>query len=218
MDSLRVRAKHAHALAIAALLLAAAATTGPAVAASAVPAPQVGKPAPTFTGTDSRGQTVSLADYRGSVVVLEWSNHECPFVQRHYDSGNMQAAQQRVRDAGGVWLTVISSAKGEQGYVSAAEANELTTVRGASPSAVILDPSGTIGRAYGAKTTPHMYVIDAEGVLAYMGAIDDQPRNAGADPATARNYVLAATQSLKDGAPVQPAVTQAYGCTIKYVN
>lgn len=179
-------------------------------------APTIGQPAPAFTGTDTHGNTVSLGDLRGKVVVLEWSNHECPFVGRHYGSGNMQALQKAAVADGVVWLTIVSSAPDEQGSITAAAANELTTKRGAAPTAVILDPSGEIGHAYGAKTTPHMFVIDATGILVYDGAIDDQPRNAGADPATARNYVKEALAAVKEGKAPAVAVTQPYGCSIKY--
>lgn len=184
--------------------------------ASAATPPRVGQPAPAFTGTDSNGQVISLAGFQGKTVVLEWSNHECPFVRRHYESGNMQRLQAEARSQGVVWLTVISSAPGEQGFVSGAEANAETLSRGASPSAVILDPDGTIGHAYGAKTTPNMFVIDPSGTLVYMGAIDDQPRNAGADPAHAQNYVRAALQAVAEGTPVAQPVTQPYGCSVKY--
>jgi Peroxiredoxin len=178
--------------------------------------PAVGQPAPMFTGTDSNGRTVSLSDFRGKTVVLEWTNHECPFVGRHYGSGNMQALQKQATADGVVWLSIVSSAPGEQGSVTPAEANALTQSRNAAPTAVILDPSGTIGHAYDAKTTPHMFVIDPDGLLVYMGAIDDQPRNAGADPGRARNYVRDALAALKAGQPVTDAVTQPYGCSVKY--
>lgn len=182
----------------------------------AVASPAVGQPAPAFTGTDSNGRTVSLADLRGKTVVLEWTNHECPFVQRHYHSGNMQALQKAAAADGIVWLSIISSAPDEQGNIKPEEANALTASRGAAPAAVILDPSGTIGRAYGARTTPHMFVIDPNGILVYMGAIDDQPRNTGAAPATATNYVREALAALKAGQPVPNPVTQPYGCSVKY--
>jgi peroxiredoxin len=187
-----------------------------AVVRPAAAAPMIGQPAPAFTGTDSNGNLVSLADLRGKVVVLEWTNHDCPFVRRHYDAASMQALQEGAKADGVVWLSIISSAPGEQGHVSAAEANRLTTKRSAHPAAVILDPDGTIGRLYDAKTTPHMYIIDATGVLVYMGAIDDQPRNLGADPLTARNYVSGALAQIKAGQPVDPAMTQPYGCSVKY--
>jgi peroxiredoxin len=185
---------------------------------AAAPSPAPGQPAPGFSGTDSSGRPVSLslADYRGSIVVLEWTNHDCPFVRRHYDTGNMQALQRQAKKDGVVWLTVVSSAPGEQGYVTGKEADALTTARSASPTAVVLDPSGEIGHAYGAKTTPHMFVIDPAGMLVYMGAIDDQPRNFGADPARANNYVRTALAAVKSGQPVANAITQPYGCSVKY--
>ncbi|HYN39116.1 MAG TPA: redoxin domain-containing protein [Rhodospirillales bacterium] len=186
------------------------------VASVAGAAPAIGQPAPAFIGTDSQGRSISLADYRGSIVVLEWTNHDCPFVRRHYDAGNMQALQQQAATYGVAWLTIISSAPGEQGYVSGPEADALTMSRNAVPKAVILDPSGDIGRAYAAKTTPQMFVVDAGGTLVYMGAIDDEPRNMGADPARADNYVRDALGALKAGKPVAPPVTQPYGCSVKY--
>ncbi|MGI9387577.1 MAG: redoxin domain-containing protein, partial [Methyloligellaceae bacterium] len=141
----------------------------------AVADPVIGKPAPVFTGTDSNGKKVSLQDFRGKTVILEWTNHDCPFVRKHYGSGNMQALQKKATGGDVVWLSVISSAPGRQGHVSPVRANELTTARKASPSAVLLDPDGTIGRAYEATATPHMFVIDTQGTLVYKGAIDDKP-------------------------------------------
>lgn len=184
--------------------------------ASAWAVPAIGQPAPAFSGTDSQGRPVSLADYRGSVVVLEWTNDECPFVGRQYQHGNMQSLQKQATADGVVWLTILSSAPGEQGYVTGPEADKLTAERGAEPRAVILDPSGDIGHAYAAKTTPHMYVVDAAGTLVYMGAIDDQPRITSTDPADAHNYVKEALTSLAADKPVATPVTQAYGCSIKY--
>ena len=186
--------------------------------AATAPGPAPGQPAPGFSGTDAGGRAVSLADYRGSIVVLEWTNHDCPFVRRHYDTGNMQTLQKQATKDGVVWLTIVSSAAGEQGYVTGKEADALTVSRSAAPTAVVLDPSGEIGRAYGAKTTPHMFVIDTAGTLVYMGAIDDQPRNFGADPARANNYVRAALTAVKSGQPVAIAVTQPYGCAVKYAD
>jgi peroxiredoxin len=173
-------------------------------------------PAPDFVGTDSYGKTVTLSELRGRTVVLEWSNHGCPFVGKHYRSGNMQALQKEAVGQGVVWLTILSSAPGTQGNVTAAEANELTRSRGASPTAVILDPSGTIGRAYDARTTPHMFVIDKTGTLVYMGGIDDKPTTDVADIATAKNYVRLALGAVAAGKPVQEAVTRPYGCSVKY--
>jgi AhpC/TSA family protein len=186
--------------------------------AATAPTLAPGQPAPGFTGRDSGGHPVSLADYRGPIVVLEWTNHECPFVRRHYDSGNMQALQKQATESGVAWLTIVSSAPGEQGYVTGEEADALTRSRNASPTAVILDPSGAIGHAYGAKTTPHMFVVDPAGALVYMGAIDDQPRNFGADPARAENYVREALAAVGSGQRVANAVTQPYGCSVKYAD
>lgn len=197
---------------VGAMVVLAAAHLAAATAAGLAP----GQPAPGFTGTDTAGRPVSLADYRGSIVVLEWTNHDCPFVRRHYDSGNMQALQKQATQNGVVWLTIISSAPGGQGYVTGEEADALTRSRNASPTAVIRDPSGEIGHAYDAKTTPHMFVIDPAGILIYMGAIDDQPRNFGADPARANNYVRAALTAIQSGQPVTNPVTQPYGCSVKY--
>lgn len=179
-------------------------------------APEVGKPAPDFSAADSRGQSHKLADYRGKTVVLEWTNHDCPYVRKHYGSGNMQALQKEATGQGVVWLSVISSAAGKQGNVGGAEADQLTRDRKAAPSAVLLDPSGSVGRLYGAKTTPHMYVIDAKGTLVYMGGIDDRATTDPADVPGAKNYVRAALADLKAGRPVAEAVTRPYGCSVKY--
>jgi peroxiredoxin len=183
---------------------------------AALATPQVGAPAPDFTGTDSQSNTHRLSDYRGKIVVLEWTNHECPFVGKHYGTANMQKLQQEAAEQDIVWLSIISSAPGKQGHVTPAEANELTTSRNAAPSAVLLDPEGIIGQAYGAKTTPHMYIIDPEGKLVYMGGIDDIPSARWSDVETAQNYVRAALTALAEDKPVDPAVTRPYGCTVKY--
>jgi peroxiredoxin len=178
--------------------------------------PEIGKPAPDFTAVDSNGKEHSLGGYKGKTVILEWTNHGCPYVQKHYDTGNMQALQKETAGEGAVWLTVISSAPGKQGYVSAEKANELTAEREASPTAVLFDPTGKIGKSYDAKTTPHMYVIDAEGTLRYMGAIDDKPVTNKKSVEGATNYVRVALAEMKDGKPVSTPVTKAYGCTVKY--
>ena len=198
--------------AVAGLALAAIALLGPGAHADAVP----GKPAPEFSATDSNGKTQKLADLKGRTVVLEWTNDGCPYVRKHYGSGNMQALQKAAADKGVVWLTVISSAKGEQGHVDGAGANKLTTDRKAVPAAVLLDPAGTIGRAYGAKTTPHMYVIDKDGRLVYNGAIDDKPSSNAGDIKGARNYLTEALTAVAEGKPVAVASTRAYGCSVKY--
>src|SRR5919108_261858 len=142
----------------------------------------IGAAAPPFTLTDSNGRNLSLADFKGKTVVLEWTNHECPYVGKHYRGNNMQALQKKWTAQGVVWLSVISSGPGQDGHVSGAQANKLTTDRGAAPSAVLFDPSGNVGRAYGARTTPHMYVIGGDGKLAYMGGIADQPSARLEDP------------------------------------
>jgi len=197
------------------LLLAVAPPAGAATGADGE-VPRVGQPAPDFVGTDSYGKTVALKELRGRTVVLEWSNHQCPFVGKHYRSGNMQALQKEAVGQGVVWLTILSSAPGKQGSVTAAEANELTRSRGAAPTAVILDPTGTIGHAYDARTTPHMFVIDKTGTVVYMGGIDDKPTTDLADIAPAKNYVRLALAAVAAGKPVAEPVTRPYGCSVKY--
>ncbi len=196
-------------------LLAAAMVFAAAPAAGGTE-PQIGKPAPAFTAVDSNGQQVRLADFRGKVVVLEWTNHQCPYVRKHYGAGNMQKTQGVARERGVVWLSLISSAPGEQGHVAPAEANALVAARGAKPSHVLLDPQGEIGRAYGARVTPHMYIIDAEGVLLYAGAIDSIPSWRTDDIAKAKNYVIAALDEIGRGQKVTDSSTRAYGCLIHY--
>ncbi len=186
------------------------------MALSAVAAPEVGKPAPNFTATDTNGNTVALDAMKGDMVVLEWTNHKCPFVVKHYKSGNMQQTQKTTQAQGVKWVTVISSAVGKQGYVTAEEANDIASGHNASPDHILLDPEGEIGRKYGAKTTPHMYVIDADGTLAYMGAIDNKPTADPADVEAATNYVLQAVASLKADDTVEVASSRPYGCSVKY--
>ena len=177
---------------------------------------EVGKPAPDFSGVDSQGKTQTLSQYKGKTVVLEWTNHDCPYVRKHYHSGNMQALQKEATSKGIVWLSIISSAPGKQGHVSAAQANELTQSRHAAPSAVILDESSAIGRLYGAKTTPHMYIINPAGDLVYMGGIDNVPSTNEDDIPKATNYVKVALQDLAAGKPIAEKVTRPYGCSVKY--
>jgi peroxiredoxin len=179
---------------------------------------RVGMPAPNFTAKTSTGQTVSLSDYKGKVVVLEWTNHECPFVLKHYRSGNMQKLQQEAQAKGVVWFSVVSSAPGQQGFVTAEQANAIVKEQKASPTAVLLDPEGTLGRLYGARTTPHMFVIDQAGRLQYMGAIDDQPGLGNQDVTKANNYVRTAIQQILAGQKVTTSTTQPYGCSVKYKN
>jgi len=186
--------------------------------ASSFAAAKVGTAAPAFTAVDSSGKEVSLADYKGKTVVLEWLNKGCPYVQKHYGSGNMQKLQKAYAAKGVVWLSVVSSAEGKQGYVTGAEADEDTKASGAAPSKVLLDPHGTLGGLYGAKTTPHMYVVDKAGVLRYAGAIDS---NSSADPGTiasAENYVAGALDAVLAGKKVAKASTKPYGCSVKYAH
>jgi len=203
------RAAYVSALTLATLV----AVTAPATAQAVV-----GQPAPPFSLVDSNGQTRSLADYAGKVVVLEWWNYECPFVGKHYGSGNMQKLQKEWTSKGVVWLTVSSSAAGKQGHVDGAKANTLMSERAGSPTAVLLDHDGKVGRAYGAKTTPHMFVIDPKGKLVYAGGIDDKPSTDRADVATAKNYVAAALGEVLAGRPVTTPASQPYGCGVKYAD
>jgi len=176
----------------------------------------VGQAAPTFNGKDSQGKTVSLSEYRGKYVVLEWTNRDCPFTKKQYDSGNMQALQKEWTGKGVVWLTVLSSAKDEDGYLDAAGENAQIERVHADPTAAILDPSGEIGKLYGAKTTPHMFIIDPNGKLIYAGAIDNKATTDVADVKGAKNYVSAALTEAMAGQPVQVASTRPYGCSVKY--
>jgi len=187
-----------------------------AFVSAAAATPEIGAPAPAFTATDTRGRTHSLGDFRGKTVILEWTNHDCPYVRKHYETGNMQALQKDATGEGVVWLSVISSAPGAQGHVSAQRADELTGTRDAAPTAVLLDPEGEIGKAYDARTTPHMYVINPEGTLVYMGAVDDRPTARHNDVEGARNYVREALSALAQGEKVSQPVTRAYGCSVKY--
>jgi hypothetical protein len=176
----------------------------------------IGQPAPAFQAHDAEGKLVSLAALRGKTVVLEWTNNSCPFVGHMYSSGVMQRLQHRAAAEGAVWLTVISSAPGKQGYLTGPEVPAWKGRVGAAPADVLLDPGGDLGHAYDARTTPDMYVIDREGRLAYAGAIDDNPSTNPADARTAKNYVDGALAALKSGHGVSPAVTKPYGCSIKY--
>jgi peroxiredoxin len=192
-------------------LLAASAAVAPAAAA-----PAVGQPAPAFQALDANGKTRSLAEFKGKTVVLEWTNEGCPYVRKHYDSGAMQALQKSATGDGTVWLTIVSSAPGAQGYLTPAAAKGWKAKEKAAFTDLLLDPKGVVGRAYEAKTTPHMYVIDKTGKLVYMGGIDDKP---SADPQSlkgATNYVAAALADVKAGRPVAQAATRPYGCSVKY--
>jgi hypothetical protein len=199
-----------------AALFVGAITAAATIAAPAGGAPQIGQPAPEFTATDSKGNSLSLSQYHGKTVVLEWTNAECPYTHKHYASGNMQSVQALAQKNGVVWLSVVSSAPGKQGYVNGPAADALTQSRGASPSAVLLDPSGTLGRLYAAKTTPHMFVIDKNGTLQYMGGIDSIATADASDIPRAEPYLREAMLAVVQGTPVAHAVTKPYGCSIKY--
>ncbi|HME38797.1 MAG TPA: redoxin domain-containing protein [Steroidobacteraceae bacterium] len=177
---------------------------------------QIGQPAPDFTATDSKGTALTLSQYRGKTVVLEWTNADCPYTRKHYISGNMQSVQALAQKNGVVWLSVISSAPGKQGYVKGPGADALTRSRSAVPTAVLLDPTGTIGRLYGAKTTPHMFVIDKNGALQYMGGIDSIATADVSDIPRAEPYLKEAMLAVAQGSPVAHAVTTPYGCSVKY--
>ena len=196
---------------LAALSLALIAGTTSTVQADAL----VGQPAPNFTAIDSNGKRHSLADFKGKHVVLEWTNYDCPFVAKQYNTGAMQNLQKTATQKGVVWLSVNSSAAGKQGNFEPAKFNELAKEKKAAPSAILLDSDGTVGKLYGAKTTPHMYLISPEGKLVYNGAIDDKPTtDTGATPE--KNYVQLALSEAMAGKPVSVATTKPYGCSVKY--
>ena len=177
-----------------------------------------GRPAGNFRLTDASGKTVQLSQFRGRPVVLEWNNPGCPYVKKHYGSGNMQRTQAQAVGQGAVWLTINSGAPGKQGHMSGAEARAFVAGAKAAPTHYLLDPNGVVGRGYGAKTTPHLYLIDAGGVLRYQGAIDDRPTADVADIAGARNHLLQALGEVKAGKAVSVAETRPYGCSVKYAD
>ena len=187
-----------------------------ATAALAEAAAKVGAPAPVFQAVDADGKTRSLSEFAGKTVILEWTNADCPYVRKHYNSATMQTLQKDMTKEGVVWLSVVSSPVGEQGHVEGPQAKELTVKRDAAPTAVLLDPNSKVARAYGATTTPHMYIIDPKGTLAYMGAIDDKPSSSAASLNGAKSYVRQAMTELKAGKPVSEAATKSYGCAVKY--
>lgn len=177
---------------------------------------EIGKPAPAFSATGSDGKTRSLGEYKGKIIVLEWLNHGCPYVRKHYDSGNMQSLQKELTEKGVIWLSVISSAPGQQGHSSPEKANADAQANGARPTAILLDESGEVGRSYEAKTTPQMFVISTAGMLVYKGAIDDKPTFARDTVAGAKNYVRQAVSEMLEGKTVSEPVTTPYGCSVKY--
>lgn len=176
----------------------------------------VGKPAPGFSLPDSTGKIHSLSDYKGKIIVLEWLNHGCPYVKKHYNSGNMQKLQKTYGAKGVIWFSVVSSAPGKQGYMTPEEATETIQQKKAAPKAVLLDPEGTVGKLYGAKTTPHMFIIDSDGVLVYNGGIDDIRSTSIDDIAKAKNYVQMALDELLAGKEVTVQTSLPYGCSVKY--
>jgi len=190
----------------------------PAFALSALMAVALppGAMAPDFKGVDSNGVAHSLSEYRGKFVVLEWANQGCPYEQKHYLSGNMESLQKQWTGKGVVWLSILSSAPGQQGYVTPAEENDYLKTMKASPTAALLDPQGAIGHLYDAKTTPHMFVIDPAGKIAYQGALDDKPTPDPSSLKGADNYVSDALTAAMAGKPVAVAATRPYGCSVKY--
>jgi len=204
------RSRFRNAAALACLALAVAAAPAAALAV------KVGEPAPAFTATDSNGKSVSLAQFKGKYVVLEWHNQGCPFVVKHYGSGNLPKLQKEWTAKQVVWLAIISSAPGKQGFVDGKGANQDMQEHNAAPTATLLDPKGEVGRLYGAKTTPHMFVINPQGQLIYNGAIDDKSSADPADIPAAKNYVTQALTEALAGKPVSQPTTPPYGCSVKY--
>jgi hypothetical protein len=184
--------------------------------APAAAAPAVGQPAPNFKLNDANGRVVQLSDFKGKTVVLEWNNPECPFVKKHYGSGNMQKTQAAATKDGVVWLSINSSAPGNQGHLGSASAKAAFAAQKSQSTAYLLDPQGVVGKGYGASTTPHMYIVDKAGKLVYAGGIDDKPTPNPADINGARNHVLAALAELKAGKAISVATSRPYGCNVKY--
>jgi len=184
--------------------------------AAAPTGPVLGEAAPNFTLNDLDGKPVELASFKGKYVVLEWTNYDCPFVKKHYSSGNMQALQSKNTGEGVIWLAINSSAPGKQGNFPPEKWKELAAERKSAPTAILLDPDGKVGQLYMAKTTPEMFVIDTTGTLIYMGAIDDKPTTNIEDVKTAKNYVQQALDEAKALKPVSVPITRSYGCSVKY--
>ncbi len=207
------------------MFIGAAVIAAGAIAASAflmggdaVASIETGGPAPAFSVQDASGQTRTLSEFAGQTVVLEWTNYGCPYVVRHYSSGSMQAMQQEATADGVVWLQVISSAPGEQGHLDGPGALARVQTDNAHPTATLLDPTGVMGRAYGARNTPQVFVINGEGQVVYQGAIDNRPTARASAAEGATNYVRAALDDMEAGRPVQTATTTPYGCTVKYAD
>ncbi|MBV8098302.1 MAG: thioredoxin family protein [Verrucomicrobia bacterium] len=185
-------------------------------AGAALAGVEIGQSAPNFSLPDTNGQTHQLSQYKGKWVVLEWYQPDCPFVRKHYGSGNTQALQKEFTAKGVVWLSIDSSAPGQEGNYPADKLNQIASTQGAARTALLLDPDGKVGHAYGAKTTPDMYIINPEGKLVYEGAIDSKPTTVVADLKTATNYVKVALDDSMTGKSVSQTVTRPYGCSVKY--
>ena len=197
-------------------LALAAAFVLPALVALPVTATSVGQPAPEFSAPDLQGKPVKLSDFKGKFVVLEWVNPECPYVRRHYNSGNMPELQKEVATKGVVWLAVNSSSPSSGEFTPPEQMAKWLAEKGGAPRATLIDKDGQVGRAYGARTTPHMYVVDPEGKLIYAGAIDDKRWASTEETKSARNHVRAALGEAMAGKPVSVAATSPYGCSVKY--
>ena len=200
------------------MLVGAAVVAAGIAAAPLMAEPELAATVPNFRAFDMTGKVVDLSAYRGKTVVLEWNNPGCPFVKKHYGSGNMQKTQAAATAQGVVWLTINSGAPGLQGHMTGPEAQKFVAGAKAKPTAYLLDPKGLVGKGYGAKTTPHLYIIDGKGQLAYKGGIDDKPTADTADIAGARNHVLAALAEIRAGKPVSVSETRPYGCSVKYAS
>lgn len=177
-----------------------------------------GQAAPDFTLTDINGQSHSLSQFKGKIVVLEWVNHGCPFVVKHYSGGNMQKLQETYTGKDVVWLSIASSAEGKEGYQTADQWKATVAEKGSKATATLLDADGKVGKLYGAQTTPHMYIIDAAGNLIYQGAIDDKPSTEASDIPNSKNYVSAALDEVLAGKSVTDSTTKSYGCSVKYAS
>jgi peroxiredoxin len=191
-----------------------AAIWAPQQASAALAKAEIGQPAPLFSLLSTTGKAVNLEDYKGKFVVLEWTNHGCPIVGRHYRSGNMQAQQKEAKEMGAVWLSIVSSKEGSQGYITPEQGEAIIKEKGHVITAMLLDPKGQVGHTYGAKTTPHMYVINPDGKLIYNGGIDDDP--GGRNVSGARKHVIEALKESMAGKEVSVSVSQPYGCAVKY--
>lgn len=184
-----------------------------AAMAQTAEAPKIGATAPSWTLTDTKGKSHRLEDFRGKYVVMEWTNHQCPVVVRHYQNGDMQATQKWATEKGVVWVNIVSSAAGKQGHIDADQGNQIMKSQGWGATALLLDPNGQVGRRYGARTTPHMFVVNPEGKVIYMGAIDDKPNGPARE---AKNLVKAALEDAWAGRAVAVSASQPYGCSVKY--